>query len=155
MSKKTWIIIGSIIAALGVVAWYAWSSVKNITYKCSVKGLKLGKFSLSGGEVTLNLNVELNNGNPFAINIKGLYYEVYYKGALLAKSASTATNQQPIELPAKSSEAVKQDVQVMITKNNLGAATGILSQTPTDFTAKVKANIFGFNIDLKDLKFTY
>lgn len=159
MNKKALIWIGIVVAALA--AAYAWSMtvIAKISYDYKLKGLRILNFSLRTGVdnvVQVDVDIMINNKNSFEIKVEELYYELYYKGRILAKSSNTARNKQPVNIPGKGKTiTVHQSIDLHVNRNALEILQNFKNQVQGDYLLKVKAQVFGIGFNLKNVKLNF
>jgi hypothetical protein len=158
--KKIIILLVAFSAVIAGAYFFVTEAVKKISYTYSFSGITLGNFKVSdflntntGAMVTITMNVVINNLNNFSIPINYLYYEFYYKNNLLGKSADTKNNKMRIKIIANGKTGVNQNIDVFISQANLGILTDKLAKHESDYTVKIFANVFLFNVRLNNITF--
>lgn len=129
-------------------------AIKNFNYDYVIEGYKPKSINIAEGKAVINiaLKVIINSSLFFAIPVQALYYEIYYKGNLLGKSADSSG----FKILAKpDTTEVKQSINIYIDKKNIQVAQNYLTKTPTEFTGKVFMKIMGVSIKVTNLKFSY
>ncbi len=158
---KKILLIGFVIVAVigGLVAFFT-NAMKKITYSYTLNGGNISKFNIqdflntsTGAILTVTINVLIKNLNNFYIPVNYLYYEIYYANKLLGKSANTENNKRSVKILANSETRVIQDIDVFVSQSALGIAKDALLKTGSEYTVKIFANVFIFNIKLNNLKF--
>jgi hypothetical protein len=155
--KRAWIVIGIVIVALSVFGFYLKKAVDKITYDFAFKGFKILKLTLTGDStVRIDIAVKILNMNPFYIRIDSLYYEVFYKGSLLAKSAPNTIN-SPINIPSNGVPySFNESIEVHMNSTNIGVVQNYTNKVQSDFTLNVKVKPWGIPLPMfKNIKFSY
>lgn len=149
--KKILLAILLIIIAFVAYILYA---IKNFSYDYVIEGYKPKTIDIGAGKAVINIamKVIINNSLFFSIPIQSLYYEIYYKGNLLGKSADSSGFKI---LPKPKTTEVRQSVDIYIDKKNIQVAQNYLTKTPTEYTGKVFVRVMGIPIKVTNLKFTY
>lgn len=149
--KKFLLIIVLIIILIGV---YFYTAIQKFTYDYKVLSFKTGYIDIINGNATIHLTLQITMNGPFFFNIpvNYLYYEIYYGNSLLGKSnhaSSFVINKKP------SVTVITQDVDLILNKTNLQVALNYAKKIPTEYTVRIITNVFGFNINIGNIKFTY
>ncbi len=149
MGKK---ILIAIILVLVAFAAYLKYALTKFEYN-----LKLGSYTPKSinpkgtSVIQIVLNISVKSAFFFRVPIKSLYYEIYYKGGLLGKSASVSS----FTLIPNEFVIFSEPIDIYINNENAQVAINYISKIPTDFTAKIKVNVFGVGIKLTELNFTH
>lgn len=156
MNKIIYIIIGIVVVLLALGLWVM-DIINKVTYDYTLKGFKINKLNIVGDSVVrVDMQINIKNNNFFGINIKELYYEVFYKGNLLAKSSDKDVNKKEIIIPKKGAPySFDQSIDVFVNKNSLEVIQNFKNNLPADYNVKVMAKVYGIKINLKNLKITY
>ncbi len=149
MGKKILIAVVLILVAIAAYIKYALSKFE---YSFVLKSYVPKSINIKGTSVVqIVLDISIKSAFFFSVPISTLYYEIYYKNGLLGKSANissfTLIPNETIHLIAP--------IDIYINNENAQVAINYLSKTPTNFTAKVKVNVFGIGIKLTELNFTH
>lgn len=149
MGKKILIAVILVLVAFAAYLKYALSkfeySFKLKSY--TPKSIDLKKSSV----IEIVLDISIKSAFFFSIPISSLYYEIYYKGGLLGKSA----NISKFTLIPNEIIHLIEPIDIYINNQNAEVAINYLSKIPTLFTAKVKVSVFGIGIKLTELNFTH
>jgi LEA14-like dessication related protein len=145
-------ILIALLILISAFAIYISVTFKKLDYDFTVEKFTPVKLNAAeGGIINLVLSIVIKNPFFFSVPVQGLYYEIYYKDSILGKSADTSG----FTILSKQDTTIKQSVDLTINKTTLEVAKNYLFKKPTDFTAKVYVKVFGINIKLTNLKFTY
>lgn len=151
MKKALLFIVIIIVALLGYTAYAGF----NTDYDYEIAGYKPVKVDWGKMEAVLNIviNLTVKSGFMFNIPVDYLYYEVYYKGNTIGKSADTSgftLKKKPESTP------ITQSIDIHLNETNMQVVRNYITKQPTDFELRVHIGIFGFiKIGLKKIKFTY
>lgn len=152
--NRIYLITGAILAFLLFVAFKAKQAIGRINYDYTIKGVKLLKLSLTEPSLAqVSVLINLKNDNKFKIQISNLYYEIYYKGNLLAKSSKESVA-KILDIAASSTTSFNQEIEVFVDKTNLQVLKNYVTNMPTDYEIRVVAEIKGVQIRLNKVKIT-
>lgn len=146
--KWFFVSIGLLILSFAAYCVYA---VKNSAYEYKIISYRPKVINLKT-ESILDLTIEIMIKSAFFFNIpvQSLYYEIYYKDALLGSSQKSS-----FDLLAGKENRVIQKVDVRVNYKTMEVVEKFLSKTPVDYKIKIYATIMSISINLKNIKFTY
>lgn len=146
-------ILFSILAILIIIAAYVKYAISKFDYDFSIVSFRPVTINLrEGAVVNIVLNLIIKSSFFFSIPVKSLYYEIYFKGNIIGRSPGKSD----FVIRKKGEDTVfNQSIDAVINKNNIEVLENYINKVPTNYTAKIMANVFGININLKNIKFTY
>lgn len=152
MSRFAWAIsiIAVVVAALSL--WIK-NVINKITYTVSLKNISVLEVG-NTPKVRIDLSFSVLNKNTFGFTINSLYYEVYYKGRLIAKSADNSIN-IPIAIKPNGESTLNQSIEVSLDASYLDIIKNYVQHIKDVFTINLVVELFGIKIPLKGLKVKY
>jgi hypothetical protein len=147
------IIIG-LVVLISIIGTYLYLMFQKLTYDYKMVSYNMGKVDLlnQNATVTIVLDIIINSPLFFNIPINYLYYEIYFKDNLLGKS-NHATNFIIKKKPGVTT--ITESVDIILDKTNIEVATNYIKKIPTEYKVSIIVNLFGINLRLNNIKFTY
>lgn len=139
------ILVISLVLLVILIVWL--KSVKdNLDWSYKISFIDISK--LFRGKLDLKIDLIVKNGNNFAINLSGLYLELYYTGKLIAKTKkeSGSTRIEP-----KSENVVLSNLPlgILLDKYSGDMVAKIIGKKPITLDIKIGVKLFGLPIGFK------
>jgi hypothetical protein len=152
--NKAVLIILIILFLLAAAGAYLYQAFQKFDYKINVVSYRAKQINIVRfeGIITLTLGIMIKSSLNFKIPVNYLFYEVYYKDNWVGRSTDTSA----FTIKASPEESnITQTLDININKQNIEIAQNYINKKPTEFIIKVIVNVFGINIRLKKIPFTY